>query len=172
MHSWLQIRMLNHFLFNEFYGFCWYIASVIVEALKLPKQWKQSVSHSTTKLIVITNFSLLLVVIFEVRNFRHFSFKIGSILEEIAFVELVKLVPYFIPAVGHFRIILFWYYCVIFHELMNGDLLHLRGKLVKNDFLFGSALLIELHLSPLFIFLRLLLHCWVIIKEKKFDLTY
>ena len=41
------------------------------------------------------------MVVFEEGDFWHLSFEVGPVFEEIAFVELVELVPDFVAAVGH-----------------------------------------------------------------------
>ena len=81
---------------------------------------------------------------FEEGYLRHFSLEIGSIFEEIAFMEFIEFIPYFITAIGHFLIFLLLDMCMIFGELFLCLVNHIRCKLVKDDMLFGSSILIEL----------------------------
>ncbi len=41
------------------------------------------------------------MVVFEEGDLGHFSFEVGPIFEEIAFVELIEFIPYFVSAIGH-----------------------------------------------------------------------
>jgi hypothetical protein len=47
------------------------------------------------------------MILLEVGDFWHLSFKIGPIFEEIAFMELIEFVPDLIAAIGHLHVILF-----------------------------------------------------------------
>jgi hypothetical protein len=47
------------------------------------------------------------MVVPEEGYFRHFSFEIGSIFEEIAFMGLIEFIPNFISTLGHLKIFLF-----------------------------------------------------------------
>jgi len=93
--------MFLHFFLNELYGFFRNVTAIVLEALKLSQQWKKSVSDPTTQLIIICHFASIFVKIFKKSNLRHFSLEVGSIFEEVAFVELVEFIPYFLACFEH-----------------------------------------------------------------------
>lgn len=99
------------------------------------------------------------MVFFEEGDFRHFSLEIGSILEEVASMRLIELIPYFLTTVDHFLIFFFCDYGLIFGELSDCFLFHLFSEFIENDMLFGSPILIEFYLSPYLFLGYVFLHC-------------
>jgi hypothetical protein len=46
------------------------------------------------------------MILLEVCDFGHLSFKVGPVFEEIAFVELIEFVPDLIATINHLHVIL------------------------------------------------------------------
>lgn len=59
------------------------------------------------------------VVLFEEGDLRHFSFEVGPIPEEIAFMVLIEFVPNFLSTVDHVLVVLFGDDGLIFGELFD-----------------------------------------------------
>lgn len=106
LHSRLQFLMFLHLFLDQLDSFCRDITPIVIEAFELSKQREECISYTASKLIVVAAISSELIVIFEVRNFGHLSFEVGSILEEIALMKLVKFIPYFLTTRCHLFVIL------------------------------------------------------------------
>ena len=155
--SLFKLFVFFHLLLNEGNCFSRNITTIIIKALKLSQKWKYGVANTATELVIISSLLFELKVFFEEGYFGHFSLEIGSIFEEIAFMEFIEFIPYLIAAIGHFLIFLFLDVCVIFGQLFLCLVNHIRRKLVEDDVLFGSSILIEFELSPFFLLIGL--HC-------------
>ena len=136
--------MFFHLLLDEGYCFGGDIATIVVEALELSEEGEDGVADSTAKFVVVFAFLFVLKVLFEESDFRHLSFEIGSIFEEIAFVEFIEFIPDLVSTIGHGLVLLFCDLCLIFVELLLCGEDHLRCELIEDDVLFGSSILIEL----------------------------
>ena len=105
--SLLELLVFFHFLFDEGDGFGWDIAAVVVEAVELPQKGENGVADPAAQLIVISPLLFEGEVLLEECDFGHFSLEVGSIFEEIAFVELIEFIPNFCTTIGHLLILLF-----------------------------------------------------------------
>ena len=118
----------------------------------MSQEGEDGVANPTTKLIVISSLLFEGEVLFEECDFRHFPLEVGSIFEEITFMELIEFIPNFCAAIGHLFILFFSDSCLIFLQLLSCIMNHLWCKFIEDDVLFGSTVLIEFDLSPLGLF--------------------
>ena len=134
--------MLLHFFLDESDGFFGDIAAVVIEALELSEEGEECVPHSAAKFVVVAGFPRQLMQLLEVCDFWHFAFEVGPVLEEVALVELVELVPDPVAARSQSLVVLLGDQSVVSGELADCFLLHLLGQLIEDDHLFGSAALV------------------------------
>lgn len=85
--------MLLHFLLDEGDSLGGDVAAEVVEAGELSEQGEQCVTDSAAQFRKVADCFLLLVQFSEPGDLDHFSFQVGSVSEEVAFVEFVELVP-------------------------------------------------------------------------------
>ena len=96
------------------------------------------------------------MVLFEEGDLWHFPFEVGPVLEEVALVVLVELVPHLPTCICVFLILLLGYCDFVLAQGFLRLLLHFGGEAVEDYLLFGAAPLVEFCLSPL---LLVPLHC-------------
>ena len=118
----------------------------------MSQEGEDGVADPAAEFIIISSLFFESEVFFEEGDFGHFPFEVGSVFEEIAFVELIEFIPNFGSAVGHLLILLFGDCGLIFLQLLSCIVDHFGGEFVEDDVLFGSAVLIEFYLSPLGLF--------------------
>ena len=134
--------MLLHFFLDEGDGFFGDIAAVVIEALELSEEGEERVSHSAAKFVVVADLPRQLMQLLEVCDLWHFAFEVGPVLEEVAFVELVELVPDLVAACSQSLVVLLGDKSVVFGEFADCFLLHLLGQLVEDHHLLGPAALV------------------------------
>jgi hypothetical protein len=101
VHLGLEVGVFVHFLLDEDDGLGGDVAAVVVEAVELSEKGEEGVAHAAAQLVVVAGETELLMTLLEVGDFRHLPLEIGAVFEEVAFVELVELVPYLPTAAGH-----------------------------------------------------------------------
>ena len=136
--------MFFHLLLDERDGFSGDVAAVVVEALELSEEREDGVADSAAQFVIVFAFLFVLKVLFEESDFGHLPLEIGSIFEEIAFMEFIEFIPDLMSTIGHGLVLLFCDLCLIFAELLLCGEDHLRCELIEDDVLFGSSILIEL----------------------------
>ena len=109
--------MLLHLLLDEMNGLFGDITTVVIKALELSQEWEQGVSNSAAKLVIVADIFGLFMEVLEEGNFWHFSLEVGPIFEEIALMELIKLIPYFLASIEHLFVLLLGYHGLILGQL-------------------------------------------------------
>lgn len=118
---------------------------------------EDGVADPAAELVVVSALLFVCVVLLEEGDFGHLPLEVGPVLEEIAFVEFVKLVPDLVSTLRHLFILLLRDLSLIFLQLSLALLDHLRRQLIEDHILLRTTTLVQLSLSPLR-FLGLWLH--------------
>lgn len=149
--------MLFHFLFDQRNGLGRDVASEIIEARELSEKWEEGVSYRTPQFREITDNFFLFIKFSKPSDFDHFAFKVCSVSEKVALVELVELVPYFLCVFLCLFILVLRKLSMIFLEFLLKLFFHLFGQLVEDNFLFGTAGLVQLNLADFDIIVLIIL---------------
>ena len=99
------------------YGFCGNVTSPELKTFVLFDEREKSVSNSAAKLVIVAHIFGLFMEVLEEGNFWHFSLEVGPIFEEIALMELIKLIPYFLASIEHLFVLLLGYHGLILGQL-------------------------------------------------------
>ena len=155
----LVLFVFFHLLLDEVDGLFGDVAAVVVEAGVVPEEGEEGVADATAEFDEIADDFLLVVELFVEGDGVDFPFEVGSVLEEVALVEFVELIPDLFGVILCLLILFLRYFRLFLGELVEGFLLHLLRQVVEDHLLFRPPKLIQLYFLP-FLFVHYL------IKEK------